>query len=456
MENKYCFEISFPSIDLDSYYPNSDKCQETYHAHLFIQENEIRIFYCYSMHLDSKINSAINKNWKGFCGTIKSKVDDSENKNLLKIDFSKSNILSTNGGITQKENNYHYISIYIDQVKLYWEPSKDIQNSAEFYLNDAAIQIAEPFYTSFYGFGDDFKITRLKDRDYFYQLGNSEFRPELYLGYTSKYNSKEIKITKNPKIKFNYEQDVKETDALKYAEIVCLFSSFYTHSQINYSYARIHLNNKIITINKILAPQIFPNSSQYIFLDDLDSILKNEWQKLTSDNFDKLKKAIGKFNQSLIVDGSSRFLLRYNIIEICKENVEGLNDKFKYMVPKKEVTKTYDEALNLLLEIVDNDEKKDFGKKWNSARKNDLKYRIMLGSLKSFLEINNLNIDKFSISVERIKEIRDSLTHIENEIKTNELEEANNQLYWISVVLIANLMGLGKEIDSNKYIKLKS
>jgi hypothetical protein len=49
MESKYCFEISFPSIDLDLYYPNSDKCHKTYHAHLLVQKTKLKLEYSISI-----------------------------------------------------------------------------------------------------------------------------------------------------------------------------------------------------------------------------------------------------------------------------------------------------------------------------------------------------------------------------------------------------------------------
>ncbi len=459
MGNEYCFEISFPSIDFDSYKTTSEKCLKSHRAHLTVKKDEIKIKIYYkpeTLFANKLFLWLMDTNQNDFGRSIKTSIDNFDNQDLYNIDFSKCQILRTSDASNQVELEYRYVTIFVDWVKLHSKSSENSNNTAEFYLNNTAIKIAEPFYTSFYGLGDDFKIARLKERDSFYQLDNSEFRPELHFGYTNKNDSKEIIITKNPKIRFNYKQDIKEVEAIEYAEIVCLFSSFYAHSQIDYSYARIHLNNKTITIHKILPPQIFSNFPQSIFSVDLDSIFKSNWQKLTSENFNKLKKAIEKLNQSFIIDGSSKFLLRYNIIEICKEGDREINEEFKYKVSKKDRAEKYKDALNLLLEIISNDDKDSFKKKWDAARQNDLKYKVMLGPLKIFLKKNNLNIDEFQINVEKIKEMRDSLTHSINNIKSDELEEANNQLYWISVVLIANLMGLSNFISSNKYIKLKS
>jgi hypothetical protein len=410
------------------------------------------------MHLDRKINGAIKQNWKGFCSTIKSKVDVSENKKLLTIDFSESIVLSTNSGITQKENDFHYISIFIDQVKQYWKPSKHSQNSAEFYLNKAGFEMVSEFYAPLFSYDNDevFKISRMAGMDSFYPFENSKFRPEFHFSYSDSKYGNETRIIKNPKIQFRYDPEVDEDKAVNYAKFVCLIGSFYTHSQIDYSFARIHLINNTITINIILTAQLSNGYNPRIFTNNIDSIFKQDWQSRTKNNFEKLNKVIEKLNQSLIVDGSSRFLLRYNIIEICKKGYNELGDEFTYLRTKKEVKKTYKNVLDLILEIVKDDEKIDFQRKWDSARKNDLKYRVMLGPLKKFLKMNNLNIDKFSINIERIKEIRDSLTHSESKIEPNELEEANNQLYWVSVILIAKLMGLVKEIISNKYITFKN
>ena len=148
------------------------------------------------------------------------------------------------------------------------------------------------------------------------------------------------------------------------------------------------------------------------------------------------------FNQSHIVDSSSRFLICYNIIEICNYGSKHSEEKFKQILKGKIQQKKYNEALQLLLLTIDPIDHKDFSNKWKSLSGNLVK-KPMKSPLLSFFEKQNLNPSSFPISVNGIKELRDNIIHGSiDKIDYDLLEKANILLYRITGILILNLIGI--------------
>src|SRR5690606_5918784 len=166
------------------------------------------------------------------------------------------------------------------------------------------------------------------------------------------------------------------------------------------------------------------------------------WQNGAKSNLKKLKKVIPKFHQSTVVEGSSSFLLRYNIIEICKGGKRNNNERFSKILNDKEHEEKYNEALEILLKTVNNDDTEDFKKKWKNV-KGKLEYRPMKSDIEEFLINQNINIEELTISVSELVQMRSDLTHGSiTRVKPPQLEEANLLLYRLSVILILNMLGL--------------
>jgi len=147
------------------------------------------------------------------------------------------------------------------------------------------------------------------------------------------------------------------------------------------------------------------------------------------------------FNQALIVGGSSEFLIRFNIIEICRGG-NRKEDEFISILDKEEKNKKYVEALAMLLKTVNTEDHSDFITKWEGVVK-DLVYKPMKSPFITFLESQNLAPLKFPIGVDAIFKIRNSITHGSlKRVKHEQLEKANILLYRITGILILNLLGI--------------
>ena len=323
---------------------------------------------------------------------------------------------------------------------------------------DAGFDMVSHFFAPMFGFDGKYEINRMQGKDKFYKIGTTEFRPEFNFCNSDKKSSNEAKIIKEPKLQFNLTNDTLIEELVQNVELVCLISLFYYKLKIDYSFARIHLKDKTVTIKKILEPQINKisgSSSLWAvkYHNQFDIFLSLNWQNGAKKNFQKLKKVIPKFYQSTIVEGSSSFLLLYNIIEVCKGGNKKDNGKFTTILEGDELNTKYDEALKILLETVDEKDYVDFKKKWKNI-KDKLEFKPMKSDIEEFLRGQNLNPDDFSIKVDKLVQIRSDLTHGSiNRVSALNLEDANILLYRLSVILILNLLGLNDIWKFEKEIK---
>lgn len=460
MEKQYCFDISFPKVDFDSIESNSEKCPKFFHAHLIVRENEIeiRLFYKFDTKFEWKFDYWLRSiNWNQF-GEFISTSNFTSNERVKSISFSESKLLSLRNGSNQVEKDLNYVSLFVDWVMTDWILNEEEKNTAEFYLNDAGFNMVSHFYAPMFGFDGKYEINRMQGKDKFYKIGTTEFRPEFNFCNSDKKSLNEAKIIKEPKLQFNLTNDTLIEELVQNVELVCLISLFYYKLKIDYSFARIHLKDKTITIKKILEPQINKisgSSSLWAvkYHNQFDVFLSLNWQNGAKKNFQKLKKVIPKFYQSTIVEGSSSFLLLYNIIEVCKGGNKKDNGKFTTILEGDELNTKYDEALKILLETVDEKDYVDFKKKWKNI-KDKLEFKPMKSDIEEFLRGQNLNPDDFSIKVDKLVQIRSNLTHGSiNRVSALNLEDANILLYRLSVILILNLLGLNDIWKFEKEIK---
>jgi hypothetical protein len=388
--------------------------------------------------------------WRKF-GSFLKISNVSNNENLRNIDLSESKICSILNSTSNYEGKAKYVIIKLDTVKFYWNPVKEETNTAEFYLNDNGFRVVEPFYSLLFGYNGKFNIRRMNGMNVFYTLGKTRFRPEFNTSSRDDRNNRVATVVKEPKIQFKFIKPVTEAEAIFYGDVICHLASFYHHIKIDYSLRRIHLPEHTITIKKIEEKVLFNTRGTFRSFNNFwnfHKFLQSDWQKETLKNFKLISKAIELFNQALLVDSNSEFLIRYNIIEICNSIKQEAN-KFNFILKGNAKKKKFKDALDLLLETVDSNEQEQFKNKWTSLM-GKLEYRPMTSPLVKFLESQNLNISEFPISVSELKELRDNITHGSIEKTDRELlRKANKLLYRINGILILNLIGIKEwELDT--------
>jgi hypothetical protein len=464
MSEFHCLDIEFPNIDFSSNYIKGNiEIEKVHHAHLYVKKDEIelKIFYDDQTYFGDKLLTWSNNiDWEKFGSFLKVEVTKNyTNKRIQKVDLSEAKLVECINNSNYYENGKKYISVKIDTVKFYWNPVELGKQTGAFYLDDKGFRIVKPFYsclTSKTRFKNDvnFNVGRMNDSTMFYKLGKSTFRPEFNFVTKDDHNARIATVTKEPKIQFKYKKGITEKEAIFYGDVVLMLASFYYHIKIDYTLRIIYLPEYKITINNIEQNNFIEKNGNLWGFEiywDFNKFLQASWQKETVKNFALLSKAITLFNQSHLVDSSSAFLIRYNIIEICDKQKQD-NVKFKIVLKPKQLKAKQDEALKALLEIIDKKEHEDFKKRWHNVQAL-LQNKPMKNQLISFLESQTLDPKTFPVKIDDLKKLRDNITHGSiDKVNAEQLRQANILLYRISGILILNLMGI-KDWKLNTVIK---
>ena len=454
MSDYHCLDIEFPNLDSSStYIKGKIEVSNIYHTHLTTDDNEIelKIFFDDQTFFGDNFMFWSNTiDWRKFGSFLKVEVTKNHtNERLQKVDLSEAELVGCTTSSNYYEDGKKYIIVKIDTVKLYWNAVEHETQTAEFYLDDKGFRVVEPFYSylspkSWFKNDGEFVIGRMNDSAVFYKLGKSTFRPEYNFVRQDNRKERVAMVTKEPKIQFKYKKGITEKEAIFYGDVVLMLASFYHHIKIDYKLRRIHLPENTITIKSIEQKNFIETSGNLWGFEihwKFNKFLQASWQKETLKNFALLSKAITLFNQSHLVDNSSAFLIRYNIIEICDKQKQS-NEKFTLALNKKQTKAKQDEALIKLLETIDTTEHEEFKKRWQNVQ-TLLQNKPMKNQLISFLESQNLDPKTFPIKIADLKKLRDNITHGSiDKVNAEQLRQANILLYRINGILILNLMGI--------------
>lgn len=450
MERYYCIDVSFPEVDFDTYYlATTTNSKKLHHAHLYSDEDkiEIRIFFERETYLDQKMGRWLATINISEFGTYLKVTNESSNKDMIKLDLSTSALNGWTMSDKQVENGRSYIKILLDRIKIYWKPSRQETNTGDFYLNSTGFKLIKEYYAPLFGWDGKFEISRMDSMHDFYPIENSKFRPEFEFNFHGNRDAQTETITKVPLIRFHYEDFITEERAEFYGNVVRLLLSFYSNLRINYSLYKIRLAEHTVVVKRIFPEELPLRSETFMAFHlnwDLHDFLKTNWQSYAIENYAKLSKAVELYHLSRVVEDSARFLIRYNIIEICMGGYSVKTSKFNVTSDSQQMEKQLNIALNALLETVLVDEHEDFKKKWTTV-KEKLLYKPMKSPLKSFLESQKIPTDELPISVNKLKKIRDDLTHGSiDRVNPKELQRANSLLRYITGLLILNMLGVSE------------
>lgn len=453
---KYCLNIEFKNVDLNNYFIKTDFEFKKFHADLHVSSDaiEFHIHYDSIQYLGEKIGMWLkNISWEKFTANIELSGFEKTN-NLQKIDLSESSVTSFKITNSLSYNSQSLIVLKIDSIKFYWESNKDYLNTGSFHFHDTGFKVVQPFYGILSPNDENnFGFSRMNGCEEYYTLEKSKFRPEFMFNSKDSKSKNVAQITKIPLITFKYSENISEKEAFHYGEAIKLIASFYFHTPIEYK--RIYINLKeysLVIINTV--QQFYPK--QLEGLHDFDifwnfpKFLKANWQENILKNYNLLYKAIELFNQSSLVSDNSKFLIRYNIIEIFNK-LPKIKDTYTTKGTKQEKKLAYQNALENILSTLEDNEHESFKIKWQATLPNLLKYKPMKGQLEIFLESQNIDISKSPITIKKLTELRNNITHGSlNKIDDNDLRKANILLYRISGILILSHLGINKwKLDIN-------
>lgn len=454
MNEYYCVDVAFPDVDFSPYFNNEKReISKVHPAHLYVNENEIKlhIFYDPLTLFGEKLSVWIsNIDRESFGSFIKVQITERRIHNkIYSIDLSEAKLCGYINPNNYYDDTHKYVVVKIDTVKFYSEAIEGKTNTAAFFLDDKGFRVVEPFYGLLHPKSsskniDTFGFKRMKSACMCYKLGKSSFRPEFNFYPKDNRYARNSTIKKEPKIQFNYKESVSEEEATFYGDVVLMLASFFHHIKIDYVLRKIYLPEKTISIKNIEQKNFINTVSGLWEFDinwEFDRFLQASWQKDTIKNFKLLSKAVALFNQSLLVDSSSEFLIRFNIIEVCNKQKQNKN-KFTLVLNNEQVKAKRDKALALLLETIAPDEHDEFKKRWQNVQV-QLQDKPMKKHLVSFLESQRLNPNEFPVKIDDLLMLRNNIIHGSiDKVDAELLRKANILLYRINGCLILNLMGI--------------
>lgn len=284
----------------------------------------------------------------------------------------------------------------------------------------------------------------------FYECDNLKFRPELEFWWKDERSSEEFTIKKIPIISYSFEKESYESVKEK-IDIICKFLSFCFGIRVNYTNLHYRTDNEIYYLSNYETLDHTYNSKFapiFRFLNQncrIEKILSTNWFNHYISKTKKLDKAIENYLHSREVDGSSKFLLLFNIIEIF--NVKQEVEQFELNELKDE---NFKKALELIEEtIVDKDEINLLRDKWKWSI-NKLVLKPMKSPLEETLKYNGIDAEKFGFSFDSLKKVRDKLTHGSvSSIKEEKLKEYTYAIGKISISLILSQLGFKDDLKND-------
>lgn len=436
----YCFDIIFPEKLIDFVSPNENDGSHKFHAHLYAKESsiELRIFFGFNLHTpkfslwlhDGNLEKAFAK-----CTVTNINKENSTQK----IDFSESKIIGYSLGGNQNENGLgEYFKITLSSVRIYRDSSNNKLDSADFYMNAVGFDLVKNFHSLLYGNNGEFKISRMKGYEDFYQFDNLKFRPEFEFNSSDDRDETKAFIEKKPKIRFTFPKDTRENEIVQCAEIVRLLGSFYMHNNIEYNFSRIHLQNSTLLIYKAKGKDYIQSTMGLHGFGlnwDFHELMLSDWQNSAKNNFKLLSKIIPLFVQSMLVDNHSSLLILCNIFEYCMGGFSPEPKKYPLIMTEEQANEKYETACKHMLETIDPKHHNEFLDKWE-YQQIKLKTRPEKGKWLEYIKSKSIEISHI-ITIDKIKKIRDNITHGSlDRVKGTEIKKANALMYGITGLLI--------------------
>lgn len=362
----------------------------------------------------------------------------------IEMDFSKSELIKYESDTTNAT-----CSFYIKEMRYSMERKTD-KPVARFVLNDAGHYFIQDYYGNY--FHDPYTLeSNLPTRkNITHNVLDTICTPIFDFGFSDSIESREVIISKTPKIEWSNFNGIDEV--VEYNQWICLLASFFFTLNIDYKSAFIDINDKRTIIRKVINTYTIPPKKSLLYFIGYQHIY-DFFKYISFSQFRECKHTIEatikRYLQSESLDGATKYLILYNILELCQEKKDI--PKFTNIEKVKQIYKT--ESLNSILNsgVIIECEKNEFKKRWSDIWK-FLQEKPSPNEMRSFLERKNLNFNTINnyITKEHPKEtiisLRNCIVH-GSSIHIN--EEINDALSLMSKIIILDLLGCSNVNISN-------
>lgn len=355
---------------------------------------------------------------------------------VVDVDFRESKLLTYSGS-----SHSPYINFLINKIQYSYNYENE-ENEAIFWLNKAGHTFIQDYYNIAWG-------QTLPERKNImpHNVMESQCLPLFEFINNDSKNEQEIKIRKVPILKwrkFSTRQSV-----IQYNTWICQLASIYYGNEINYTQARIDSDGRRTIIYQILPDSSLKSQNTFLYFNGLHEIYKflDTVSYRQIGVYDKQFATITeRFIQSIYLDGSTRYLVLYNILELC-QNVYSKGKKGKKIskairtaiTAKIELFRNYITAQfnDIIEDIEDPIVKQSIKARYNaacSALNREPSGKTML----KFIEEQSFDIDKIrEYTNEDIFKLRNQIIHGSS---MGISDSVNDILFFIGKVLILRML----------------
>lgn len=256
---------------------------------------------------------------------------------FVDIDFSESKLLTYSGS-----SHSPYISFLINKVQYSYNFESE-ENGAIFWLNKAGHTFVQDYYNIAWG-----KALPERKNIMPHNVLDSQCIPLFEFINNDNKNDQEIKIRKVPIVKWSNFSTYQSV--IQYNTWICQLASIFYGNEINYIQARVDFDGRRTIIYQMLPDSNIDNQNTFLYFNGLHQIynfldtISYSQIKAYSKQFATISE---RFIQSRYLDGSTRYLVLYNILELC-QNV--------YCKEKKDekISKAVRKSINAKIELLRN------------------------------------------------------------------------------------------------------
>lgn len=434
MEIRTFFKLKINIDDLDSFYPNHEKCSKIYQTELIIDDknnNEIqlKVFFNEKESLGKKIMQWDHYNDLNLIDYFQ-EIEIITPEDLLEIDFLNYKCKGMENSSDFYEFNLKYLTIKLTGIKKTYSNSEKLSSSI--YLNQQSFGLVELNYQYNHHFPwsneeYNWKPTN-KIKDYI-KFGDISFKPEHKFINSTKNHLEKISIQKEPKLSIEYN-DLNESEVIKHIELICAVYSFYSLENIDYSLSRIYTKDKLHIEIRDVSNSV---SKDYhgifrwdFFQNPLNLFINvNTSQLLENSNF--YKKIVERYIYSQNTSGESKFMILYSILEQIRNkyilekkieiekagdslNLKKVTEEYNFNLSKTQTDKFIKKTLENIVEIVSEEDKELF--------KSEIKYKLtpikvvsMINQFQSLFDYIKIEPKEFDLNFLELKRLRDSIFH---------------------------------------------
>jgi hypothetical protein len=392
---------------------------------------------------------------------------------LIHVDFCDYFYKGMSFSADYKEFEKEYFIIRLLGIKLIYEAQEELESKV--YLNQTAFRLIELNYrykSNLFSKNDEFKFEPINNIKDFVEFNKIKFIPEHNLYVTNKSTDSLVNIEKEPRFRIVHSCST-ELEVRQHIDVLCDLYSFYTNKKIDWKHSRIYADGKLfVEIRETVNEENQEIHGQFIwkFAQNPLNLIRNVNAKEVFENKEIISKLVERYNYALKVDGETKFMILYNILEQLRNhyiltgkiesqkagnppNIIKVRDEYKFIHGVKKTNDFIKEILQQIIEIVEEGDKDSF-KSEIPNKIPDIKLLSMTNQFDTYFKYTDIDPKNYNLDFAELKELRNKIFHGRPVVNKEQLDKFNwyEHLPRLTGELLIKFFGISDlgEIDMRK------